>query len=123
MHCKQFFSNSAAQNSEPYKGNQDIKEDGSAQLVVLRVTAETSAYLESKRMGPSRRGRGLPSNPAAEVLWYVISSQKRNYQQIEEWQLYQPGKKRHKADPGNCKLVSPTSVAGKWLKSQLIIEL
>lgn len=68
MLCKQFFSNAAAQNSEPLKENQDIKEDGSSQLVELRVTAGTSAYLESKGIDPSGYGRGLASNPAAEVL-------------------------------------------------------
>lgn len=79
MLCKQFFSNAGTQNSETLKENQAIKEDGSFQLVVLRVTAETSAYLESKRINPSGWGRGLASNPAAEVLQYVISSQKSNY--------------------------------------------
>lgn len=53
MLCKQFFSNSGAPNPESCKENQDVKEDGSSQLVVLRVTAEASAYLESKGMDPS----------------------------------------------------------------------
>lgn len=48
MLCKQFFSNEDAPNSEPLKENQDTKEDGSPQLVALKVTAETSAYLQSK---------------------------------------------------------------------------
>lgn len=53
MLCKQFFSNGGAQTSERLKENQDIKEDASSQLVVLKVTAETSVYLESKQIDPS----------------------------------------------------------------------
>lgn len=54
MLCKEFFSYVRAENSEPLKENQAIKEDGSSQLVVLRVTAENSAYLQRELIHQDR---------------------------------------------------------------------